>query len=49
MQTKYISMLAKLNLSYLDLKKKQKKKQKKQLDFDLKLKLNKKGYNQLIQ
>ena len=33
MQTKYVSMLAKLNLSYLDL-------QKKQLDFGLKLKLN---------
>ena len=29
MQTKYISMLAKLNLSYLDLKKKQKKQKKK--------------------
>ena len=29
MQTKYISMLAKLNLSYLDLKKKKQKKNKK--------------------
>ena len=33
MQTKYVSMLAKLNLAYLDL-------QKKQLDIGLKLKLN---------
>ena len=40
MQTKYVSILAKLDLSYLDLKKKKKKKKKKKLDFGLKLKLN---------